>query len=282
MTDSTSHSRPNWLVDIKWISGLLLFVVLQILLLVNCLTMITSEKVALDTMSIGLASVYNLEKGINDITEIKELKRALKTSPNASIKPIQGIPITLKAEDIASLSREIRIYVFRQAAQYIYRGETEKYLNQVDKGGEQSVGTEFRLLALISAENHQKLAMGLLLLAGICLVLLIPLVLFSHRFGRIASPGFVLAVAGLPGMFFFNLLKLLFSNNSSDFTPAGATESVSGMIGYIALNTLPPLLDDILAVYYAVSILGLLLTFVALVSLIGRKIYLEVKADKAQ
>ncbi|HEX3044272.1 MAG TPA: hypothetical protein VHY08_05920, partial [Bacillota bacterium] len=191
--------------DLKWIAGILLFVVLQLLFLIACLIMVTSEPTALEIMSTGLASVYNLEKGFNDVSEVNQLKQIFKANPKANIKPISGFPVALEAQDISALSKGIRISICHQIAQHIYNGETEKYSDSDDKNKARPSGLaraplmirpEFMIFALITRENHEKLIIVLLIWSVFALAMLAVLIGFSVRFGRIASPGFAIILSG--------------------------------------------------------------------------------------
>jgi hypothetical protein len=256
--------------DLKWIAGILLFIVLQLLFLLACLIMITSEPTALNIMSDGLASVYNLEKGFNDVSEINQLKQVFQANPKANIKPIAGFPVALETQDISALSKEIKISICHQIAQHIYNGETEKYTDSEAKDkagarGQPTIRPEFMIFALITRENHEKLIMVLLIWSVFALAMLGVLIGFSAGFGRITSPGFAIMLSGMPGAAFFYLVKLVLQNQAL-FPKPEANEGMSAVMGYIASITLPPALDEIIMVYYISIGLGVALILTALIA----------------
>jgi hypothetical protein len=259
VTDSVHHT------DLKWIAGILLFLVLQLLFLIACLIMITSEPIALEAMSAGLASVYDLEKGFNDVSEINQLKKIFQANPKANINPISGYPVALEAQDISALSKEIKISICHRIAQHIYNGETEKYSASGDKNQSLRVRPEFLIFALITKENHEKLKSVFLIWSVFALAMLGLLIGFSSRFGRIASPGFAMIFSGLPGAAFFYAVKSVLRNPSL-FPKPEATEGMPAIIGYIASTTLPPVIDKISTVYYISVGVGFILLLTALIT----------------
>jgi hypothetical protein len=107
--------------------------------------------------------------------------------------------------------------------------------------------------------THRMLQQALLVSVGVCLVLVIPLIFFSYRFGRLGSPGCVLFVAGLPG-------AVLFTFVASALQPVSTppqSEEIGDMAGYVAANVLPPLVSIAVRNHLVTVIVGFGLTVAA-------------------
>jgi hypothetical protein len=261
--------RPYWHVDAKWITGLLLTFVLSLTLLVYGLVQITAEKPAVDTVSLVLALLYS-PQGLDDETEIAEFHQQLQASPDSSIQPIPGLKITVREQDIATLTpREARLYFFRQLAEPLYQQGAQGLRAladdpQIREGLALGIGP----LGIFTSEAHQQLQRVLVILGVIALALLVPLIVFSYRFGRLGSPGCALSVASLPGAL---LLTLLSSGWQPVTTPPNAESGTGDMLSYLATNVLPPLVQIIARGYVTALILGLgLVVLSVLGSLIWR------------
>jgi hypothetical protein len=232
--------RPYWHVDAKWVTGLLLTWVLGLALLVFTLVQITAEDSAVDTLSLTMALLFS-PRGLDDETEITRFRQQLNTNPQAPIEPIPGLRITLQAADIANLSpRQVRLYVFRQLAEPFYQQGPEGLAALANTPDMQAgLGQGVGPFSVFTLETHQTLQRVLGLLVVICLGLLIPLILFSFRWGRLGSPGCVLFMAGLPG-------AILFTFVASALQPVATppqSEEMGDMAGYLAANVLPPLVS---------------------------------------
>jgi len=172
-----------------------------------------------------------------------------------------------------------RISICYQIAQHIYNGETEEYTGSGAKNKQLTVRPEFLIFALITKENHEKLLFVQLILSVFALVMLAVLILFSFRFGRMASPGFVIVFSGLPGAAFFYTVKLILQNQSLFPKPA-ANEGASAVMGYIVSITLPPVLDKIITVYYSIIGVGFVILLAALIAKIVSRIFPHPEKEK--
>jgi hypothetical protein len=254
-TDSAPNPRPYWHVDAKWITGLLLTFVLSLTLLVFNLSQVTQEKSAIDTVSTSLALVFS-RQGLDDEQGIEDILKQLQASPDDQIQPIPGLRIFIREQDIANLSpREMRLYFFRQLAEPLYRQGPQGVMAlaqdpEMQKGIAEGMG----LLGFFTLETHQKLQRVLMILGIASFLLLLLLVLFSYKFGRIGSPGCVLLAASLPGALLFTFASQAVQPVS---TPPGDEAGMSGMISYLVANLLPPLLQIIARNYQLALALGL-------------------------
>ncbi len=249
--------RPYWHVDAKWITGLLLTVLLSLTLFVYGLVQITSEKPAVDTLTMTMA-ILSSRQGLDDKTEIEEVRKRLGAGSDGTFEPIPGLKLSVTEEDLAKLSpRELRLSIFRQIAEPFYREGTGGLAELVeDPELKKGLGAGAGAFNFFTLDMHESLRGTFLFLGIVSLLLFIPLIFFSHRFGRLASPGFVLILASLPGAILFNLIS---ASPPPAAQPPGEEVGMGGMLGYLAANTVPPLAEIIARTYTIVLVLGLVL-----------------------
>lgn len=233
------NARPYWHIDAKWVAGLLLVVVLSVTLLVFNLVQITAERPATEIIATVMATLFS-RHGLDDESEIAQMRSALRASPDGTLQPIPGLPIVIREKDIAGLSpRQIRLYAFRQLATPLYRGGAAGLAAQIsDPEARQSLAGGIGFLELFTLKTHRVLRRVFLVLVGVCLLLLVPLIFFSYRFGRLGSPGVVLFAASLPGAAFSVLLWMAVRNQEVSAVP-GEEEGLTGMLSAMLANVLP-------------------------------------------
>jgi len=272
-TEQTQKPRPYWHVDAKWIFSLLLICVLGVTLLVYGLVRITAEQPAVETLTMATALMFS-PNGLDDETEIAEMQRLLALNPDGSIQPIPGLRITVNEEEIEGLTpREIRLLFFRKWAEPIYQGgidglaalaDDPELKSQIIEGG--------GLFNMLTLQTHQSLNRGLVVGLVLSFFLLIPVVLFSYRFGRVGSPGCVLFFASLPGALLFALIATAVKPTSE---PPVTEGSALGLLGYLISIVLPDMAQSLRNSYLIFLAVGLGLMLLAglgsiIWSLVGR------------
>ena len=260
---SINKPRPYWHVDAKWITGLLLVVVLNAALLIFSLVQVTAKGPAVNTLSTMLAVMLS-PAGLDDATDITILRQRLQASPNKSLQVIPWLRITIQEKDLAGLSpREARLFLMRLLAEPIYDGGSQGLAALVDdpeiRANILAGGAPLDVFTLKTHETLQRVA---LIPALIFLALLVPLILFSYRFGRIGSPGCVLFAACLPGA--------LVSGFLSTIKPPGAVVApapdagAQAVVSYMASLIIPSLAEIAAHTYWIVLALGFGLMLLAL------------------
>lgn len=262
-TESWRPSRPYWHVDAKWVAGLLLFLLLGPTLAVYSLVKVTEEQPAVDALSMTLATAFS-RNGLDDETEIASMRENLRASPGQVLRPIPGLRILVREQDLTGLSpRQIRLGFFRQLAELLYRDGSDGLAGLADDPEmRMNLSQGLGPLGLVNAQSHGSLQRLLTPLGVACLVLLVPLIFFSYRFGRLFSPGLVLFAASLPWAAFFGFVALALRNPPQ---PASTGTSTLEMAGAIDGGALPPLARIVASGYATAALVGLALMVLAVV-----------------
>ncbi|HET7010375.1 MAG TPA: hypothetical protein VFI11_06335 [Anaerolineales bacterium] len=267
-TDTSPRPRPYWHVDAKWITGLLLSLVLALTLLTFALVRVTAERPAVDALTMLLAVSFS-QNGLDDETEIAEMRRMLEADADGEIQPMPDLAITVRVADLAERTpREIRLAFFRKMAEPLYGGEAA--INELAADSEtREAMARGGVLSVLSSKTHELLQRALTVLGILSAVLALALIYFSYRFGRLASPGCVLFVAALPGAALFGFLGWAFNPPGPS---AGPDSDMTGMLSSLASNVLPPLAQIAAWVFLAAMALGILLIFLSIVGgLVSRR-----------
>jgi hypothetical protein len=277
-TKGSPALRPYWHVDAKWITGILLLFLLNATFLIFILVQITAAKQGIEILTAILASSFSRE-GLDQEVDIEIMHQKIAESPDGSWKPIQGLNIVVREQDIAGLSpREIRLWFFRQLAEPIYYGGQQGLANlstdpEMQKNMEGGIGP----LGFINAETHSKLNNVLIVLGLISLTFLGLLVYFSYRFGRLVSPGCVIFLAAVPGLILFSGVRGWLEQAGQNPNPETEVTTVTlytQMATRLAVDVLPNIVQKALQIYLLLTFLGLGLMLAALIGTLiirGRK-----------
>jgi hypothetical protein len=272
-TDKGSKPRPYWHVDAKWLTGILLLFLLNITFLIFLLVQITAPGQGITILATTLASQFSFEGGGLDAEgDVDIMRQMINESPDKQWQPIPGLEIIVRAEDIEGLSaREARLWFFRQWAEPLYyegpQGLADLMTDPEMKAGlAQGMGP----LGIISAVTHGKLLIALGISGLVSLFFLGLLVIFSHRYGRLGSPGCVLFLVAVPNLILLAGLHGWLENAGQ----SNETSSVQIMLSrytQLAADVLPGIIQTALYIYFFLVLLGILLLLVALIgSIFGR------------
>ena len=269
-TENPVKARPYWHIDAKWVAGLVLAVLLNMTLILSGLVVSTEEEPAVEVLTMSTALLFS-PNGLDDETEIALLRAALAFSPDGTLQPIPGIAINVSAEEIEGLTpRQIRLHFFQKWAEVIYQDGVQGLADLAgDAALKEQILQDGAAFNLLTQKTHDGLKLLYNLSIAACLLMLVPLVVFSFRFGRLGSPGCVLFFASLPGALLFTLSGWLMR---PDATPPDAA-GLSGVLRYWGLDVLPTLARTIDNSYLVFLGLGLCLMVLAgVLSIIWRLI----------
>jgi hypothetical protein len=274
-TNVSSNARPYWHVDAKWITGLLLILLLNGTFLLFILTQVTAPEPGIEILTVVLASSFSRE-GLDQEADMQIMRQKIAESPDGAWQPIPGLNIVVRAEDIEGLTpREMRLWFFRQLAEPIYYGGQQGLANlatdpEMAKNMEGGIGP----MGFISAETHGKLNRALIVLGSLSLALLGLLIYFSYRFGRLGSPGCVIFLSAVPGLVLFSGMRGWLEGGGQNPNP-GTEETYitvyTQMISRLAVDALPDVVQKAIQTYLLLVILGFALMLAALIgALISR------------
>jgi hypothetical protein len=271
--------RPYWHVDAKWVTGLVLVGVMSLTLSLFGLVRLTAWQPAVDIAGTLLAATFS-PLGLDDETEIAAMRATLQASPDGTLKPFPGLQVSIRADQIQDLEpRATRLYVFRQVAEPFYwLGQAALVGGIGDSPMRSDMAAWTSVLTLFTAESHQRLLRALVAFAAACVVLLILLVNFSDRFGRVGSPGVALFVSALPGVSLSALFSARMSAQVARMPPTQGA-GILGTAGYLLSTVLPQVMPTLARTYLVVLAIGLGLMLLAvlgnLASRLGRSVSQE-------
>lgn len=224
---SSAKPRPYWHVDAKWVSGLLSLAALTVTLLSLTLFRLTAEENAVPLAAAALEAVISPE-GEEDADAVSELRQTIEESGQEVFYPFPGVDVGITVEELESQSAEqVRARLFTALAE-------EVYWTGMQAEGEQSSGDLWKdigFMAILTHQTHLKLQSVVAASAGLSVLFLALLAFFSHRAGRLASPGCALLLAGLPGLLLFGGVR---GGSQAAAPAAGGVDRISALLGSIA------------------------------------------------
>lgn len=265
--------RPYWHVDAKWVCALLLAVALAVTLPVAVVHRLTAKETATELIAYTMAGLTS-PKGIDNADGLDEIKAKVKKKGSETIK-LAGIEIVFTAKDLETLSpRELRLKVFRTFAERFYdqgaRGIAEG--QGLDKKAVDKAVKDATMISLFGQEAHKRVGTLVVWLVLIDVLLLAAVVFFSHRFGRLVTPGVVMVLVGLPGLLFWAIA-------SQNPEVAGAARSEDAGSNVAALGMFASYVGPLVVPHFAAVYLFVLRTGLVLLGLAagGRIVYAIVK-----
>jgi hypothetical protein len=174
------------------------------------------------------------------------------------------VRIAVTAAEIEGRSaREVRLLVFRKLAEPFYRGgvrEVAPVLGIRDPKAVARFERDAALLRLFTRESHDRIGRMLLGLALASLVLAALLMRFSFRLGRLASPGLVLLVAGVPALVLSAVIR------------ANENAEPGRSAGYVLAEVTPTVLEPLRFQYVIVLALGAAMLLGAALGKLARRV----------
>lgn len=263
----TRRIRPYWHVDAKWITGLLLFWTLTYSLILYHLYQFTAREPATQVISLALGAGLSVMGGfqLDDPALLDQLQQRLAANPGQPVEIIPGLALTIRPEDLASKTpRQALALITDQLAGPIYADGVQGLADLAqDPALRQTIIDGGGLFNVLTAATHLRLEQPLQIMAGVSGILLLLLIVFSARFGRIGSPGCVLFLVGLPG-----LLLWVVSRGISEraVTLPDRTSGALAFAGYVLQETLPVWLATLTQNYLLTLVIGVVLIALALLS----------------
>ena len=279
MTIKINKPRPYWHVDAKWITGILSILVLMITFSIYLLVQFTSPEQGINILATTLASTFSYESGgLDEAGNVENMKEKIAESPNGEYKPIPGLEITVRMDDIEEKSpREARLWFFRQMSEPLYyQGQQGLIDKMTDPEMKDDLSGGIGPLALISATTHAKLNSALVVSGVTSLFLVVLLIIFSYRFGRLGTPGLVIFLAAIPNLLLMTGIQRVLTNPATALGDEGI-QSMIARYTQLAADVLPDLVQKALTFYLILVILGIVLMVMGLIG----PIFIKRKKKKA-
>ncbi|NTV30358.1 hypothetical protein HGA91_00055 [candidate division WWE3 bacterium] len=194
------HPRPYWFVDAKWIVSIILFITVLLTIPTYALYKVSEEQPAKQILTYVVAYLFSPD-GIDHPDEIKAIRQHLLVNPNPPIEIFDGFALPFTYDEVADRSpKEIRLEIFGQISKALYEMGPESFtvshIKDVDMQKIISENKDFIYpFTQLGHQQIQQYLIGLGVFSGIMLGFLM---IFSHRYGRLITPGVIFCLSGLP------------------------------------------------------------------------------------
>lgn len=196
MAEEKKWVRPYWHVDAKWFFGLFFTAFLTVSLLLFTLSVLTSEKIAINLATYLVANQFSRE-GLDDPKGVEEFRQKASQTGQEVFYPFGDESVSITREELDNLSpKELRLKVFKQVVEPIY------YQKRTPEAASQ-----YGILAYFNLETHNQIRRFFGLSLVPLVISLAGLVGFSYRYGRLISPAVPLLLTSLPISFFLYLIQ---------------------------------------------------------------------------
>lgn len=257
--------RPYWHVDAKWITGLLLLWTLSYSLILYHLYQFSAREPATQTLSLALGAGLSVMGGfqLDDPALLDQLQQRLAATPGQPIEIIPGLALTIQPEDLVGKTpRQAMALITDQLAGPIYDNGVQGLADLAqDPVLQQAIIDNGTLFNVLTMDTHLRLERSLQIMAGVSGFLLLLLIVFSARFGRIGSPGCVLFVVGLPGIFLWVVSRGLAQRVAA--LPDRSAGALT-FAGYVLSQALPERLATLTQNYLLTLVIGICLLALAI------------------
>ena len=256
-----SGQRPYWHKDLKWISGILAFLLLAVTFLGYSLYRFSDREVATQTLGAGLEALFTRD-GSDPSADVAAFRRQLAEAPSHSLRPIEGLSVEISEAELTGKSDpEAKSYLFEKIAKTFYDEGASGLAKLTDGADERAqLENDTTMIRLFTRAAHEKVGGIVIALLIPAIIALLALIYFSYRWGRLASPGLVSFLVGLPGV----LLWILSRNQTREAAASG--DSLGQVMKTLSDNALPAITGPYLILLFGglalllIAALGRLLT----------------------
>ncbi|MEE8369420.1 MAG: hypothetical protein V3S00_01475 [Dehalococcoidia bacterium] len=248
--------RPNWQVDLKWLAGLACLVCILLASTAYSFSKLTEEEPATGIFT-GIVATFAMEG--SEPEDFAEIQAQAAANPDDDFT-IGDITLPVAGREIASLSYEEAVdLVVGRIAETLYADGPAAVEQYFADSVENDSGDEFSLgpFGLLTRNTHDTVSPFLIAFTVGALLLSAFLVYVSLRFGRLGSPGAVLAAGTGP----FALLWFAIKEGTKDTDGEG--------VGSALAQALSPTAGEAAGDFLRLFILGLVLIFAATIGHLG-------------
>jgi len=238
--------RPYWFVDAKWISGILfvlcftatlwLFNFTQVISRDNIVDNITTE---FQTYLVQKVQNWNIQiQGAGDlknqITAVKNQIHDLAVTaqnnqnqeaanPLGVIKPIPGLNISIQKNQLQKYANQAQTTIYNEIENLLNQSKIEDLVGKAESiqnvlpqgfnlkdtvvaGIKDQIIKNINFSKVYSESRYNKYRHLADVLLVISIFLLLLAIFFSYRFGRLFTPGLLIFISSVPGVYIFNTI----------------------------------------------------------------------------
>lgn len=275
--------RPSWHKDLKWLFGLICLIAVLVAAATYSLRSLTAQEPATGIFS---AIMTSFAKEGDGEESWPDMQAQAAEHPDEEFT-IEGVTLPVKGNEIAGLSYDeaVDLVVGRIADELYVEGPhaVEEYFqseataeegsSEGDEGGSGDQSEEFGLgpFGLLTRGTHDTLHDVFTIAAAVAVVTMIPLAFFSRRFGRLGSPGVVVALGTAP------LTLVWFAVHK-----ATAGEGGSDDLGASLATAVGPTAADVSERFLTVFLLGVAMIGVAILGNVGLALWRRLRRGRAE
>ena len=262
-------AKPSWYKDLKWVFGLVFFFSFGLTQLAYNFVWITEEERAIEVNAALMAASLS-RGGLDDTSDIEEVRRMLVQSGEDRFQPIPGVDLFVTKDEIdavlkSSSPRQARIDFFKNFSRPLYKEGAEGLASLSDDPKlKQQILEGAGPLAVLSYRNHLLARKIFAVLAAVSAISLFFLVFFSRRFGRLSVPGVIILISTLPWFALTALLSFGFAKKVTEAKPISEETESMNVVMNVAANVLADPMKTISGRYLAVTLVGIGLIVMAI------------------
>lgn len=248
--------RPNWQVDLKWLAGLACLVCILLASTAYSFSKLTEEEPATGIFT-GIVATFAMEG--SEPEDFAEIQAQAAANPDDDFT-IGDITLPVKGREVAGLSYDEAVdLVIGRIAETLYAEGPDAVEQYFADSSDPDSEDEFDLgpFGILTRDTHDSVRPFVIVFTVIALVLSALLVFFSRRFGRLGSPGVVLAVGTAP----FALLWFAIKEGTKVTDGEG--------VGSALAQALSPTAGEADGDFLRLFVLGLVLIFAAMIGHLG-------------
>ncbi len=202
--DWGERMRASWLVDAKWVCGLLCLFCLLAAGLLYSVTALTGRETATGLFT---ASVGGMVSSQLSDEEYAQIAAAAAQNPEGEYT-IGETTLTVKGREIAGLSKDQAVaLVVGRIAVVNYEQGPDAAEALITASGEDGKNFSLGPVGPLTQSTHDSVRPYYIGFAVAAVALAVPLVFLSRKFGRLGSPGIVLMLGSAPFALAWRLLE---------------------------------------------------------------------------
>ena len=253
----------SWRIDAKWLFGLICLSAIIVAAVLYSASKLTERDPATGIFT-GVMAALAKESAASE--EFEALQALAAANPDQEFT-IEGITLPVKGSELAGLSYDEAVdLVVGRTAETLYAngpGSVEQFFDDAAVAGSEEEaaaeggGSDLSPFGILTNDSHDTIRTIFMFSLIPVLVLAVPLVFFSRRFGRLGSPGIVLVAGAAP----FALLWLIVKQATKNAGPDGINGALS--------EALAPIAGDLSTTFLWLLALGVALALAAVAGHIG-------------